>query len=165
MTLWHHSDLWGHRFLHSNKQYLYLFLLKTSDPCLPSRQNLGHTLNLHCWALPLLPWWLPTVIFHLYSYMASKTHTHIQYVEFQSNAILSLAATVSGQETATAKRFQPDGCVGQSSVFWPRCWTSQQSDKNSACRSQTASAKLLNAQHHTFSQACITTGADARWRT
>lgn len=90
-----------------------LYLLNVSEPSLPSRQNLEHTLNIHCGALPLLPWWLLKVTFHLYSYMVSKPHVHIQYImtgaPISSTAtLLSQAATVSGQEPTTAKRFQPD---------------------------------------------------------
>lgn len=152
----------------------YFYLLNISETCFPSRQNLEHTLNIHCGALPLLPWWLLTVIFHLYSRMASKPHMHIQYV--------TTAAPISSTTTLPNLRallfclrlllfldrnpqppsgFNLTGRLGQSSVFWPRCWTSQQSDKNSACRSQTASAKLLNAQRYTLSQPRITTGTDA----
>lgn len=106
--------------------------------------------------------------------MASKPHMHIQYV--------TTAAPISSTTTLPNLRallfclrlllfldrnpqppsgFNLTGRLGQSSVFWPRCWTSQQSDKNSACRSQTASAKLLNAQRYTLSQPRITTGTDA----
>lgn len=106
--------------------------------------------------------------------MASKTHMHIHYVT--TAAPVSSTATLPNSKAMrfclrlllfldrkprTPSGFNLTGRVGQSLVIWPRCRTSQQSDKNSACRSQTASAKLLNAQHYTFSQPLITTGTDA----
>lgn len=90
---------------------------------------------------------------------------HRNTSEFKSNALLS-QARLSVLLFPDRKPQPPSGFnlterVGQSLVIRPRCWKSQKSDKNSVCRSQTASAKLLNAQHYIFRQPCNTKGTDA----
>lgn len=135
----------------------HLYLLNISEPCV---RNLEHKFNIHCWALPLLPWWLLTCIF-------ITSQRLLPFPAPQRFRIRKQCAFVSGcycfwtGNHKTPSGFNLTGRVGQGSVIWSRCWTSQQSDKNSACRSQAASAKLLNAQHYTFSQPRITTGTDA----